>query len=254
MLYTNFWQNTDMPNEPIWVYDAESKDAPFGERVGDYCAISADKSRFYKVIFDGTVVEHQGFRYAPDRSYDEDVEHFCDAFIVHCEEVFSNGRAFIYHDEMAENMMKMAEQLGLSWVSEEWHDTDTYEDYIVIYSAEFAKKAHIGEKAVYCYSEEVMHEEVQRLAQDGYIVTFSSEEEECITIYPDGNYDVDKAYVVTWEEPNVTTAERLDKIEQRLIEIDAIWESRRSTDATSEPEWSEYENLLYLQAEMLIKA
>jgi hypothetical protein len=58
---------------------------------------------------------------------------------------------------------------------------------------------------VYCYSEEVMHEEVQRLAEEGYIVTFSGEEEECITIYPDGSYEVDKAYVVTWEEPSVTT-------------------------------------------------
>ena len=251
MLYTNFWQNTGMPDQPIWVFSAERKDAKFGERVGDYCAVSADMSRHYRIMYNGVCAEYEGFCYYPDGKNWDDVEHFCCAFVEHCEEVFSKGRAFVYHDEIAENMLEMSVRLGLGWVSEEWRDA--YEDCIVIYSSEFAKKAHIGEHAIYCYSEEAMHETVQELSQDGYIVEFSGEVEDCIQIYPDGSYDLDRAYVVTWEEPKPTVAEKLDQIEQRLIEIEAIWEDRGITDATAEPEWEEFEDLSYLQAEILIR-
>ena len=202
MLYTNTWTNTGMPNQPTWVYNAQTQDATLGEKVGDYCAISSDMRRVYKVQYNDCCVEHRDFCYYPTQ--DEEIglctDTLCCAFIDHCEEVFNDGRAFVLLDEIAENMLDMSERLGLGWVSEEWYDTDTYEDFTVIYSAEFAKKAHIGEKAVYCFSEETMHEEVHRLAQEGYAVTFSGEEEDVIMIYPDGSYEEDKAYVVTWED------------------------------------------------------
>ena len=37
---------------------------------------------------------------------------------------------------------------------------------------------------------------------------------------------------------------RLNKLQSKLDEINAIWESRGVVDATAEPEWTEYENTL----------
>ena len=45
---------------------------------------------------------------------------------------------------------------------------------------------------------------------------------------------------------------RMTYLERRIEEIDKLWEERGSVDATSEPEWSEYENLIYLQGEIIL--
>ena len=261
MLHTNFWQNKGMSEQPIWVYKTEEPDGKLGEAVGNICAISDDMKRHYLIT--SYAVAFQDFWYYADTTvegldedgtYKDNMELLLHSFVQDCEEVFTSCRAYVYFKDVADNMMSMSERLGLGWVLEESYDADTYEQCWTIYSAEFAKKAHIGQNAIYCYTEEALSETVQELAQEGYIVEFSSELEECyVMIDADGNYEIDEAYVVTWEEPQPTVADKLDKIEQRLLEIDAIWEGRDISDATAEPEWSEYENLLYLQAEILIR-
>lgn len=46
--------------------------------------------------------------------------------------------------------------------------------------------------------------------------------------------------------------DKIDKLDSAMAEIDRIWEERGSTDATSEPEWEEYESMLMLRCELML--
>jgi hypothetical protein len=44
---------------------------------------------------------------------------------------------------------------------------------------------------------------------------------------------------------------RMYAIFQRVNDIENIWDNRKVEDATAEPEWEEFENLLYVIAEFI---
>lgn len=205
MLVANMWQNTGMPNQPIWVYNAEREDVGLGERVGDYVALSADMSRMYRIMYDGIAVEYQGFMYyAEDEVHKEGgntPEYACHHFIECCEKVFTDGYCTnVWFKDIAENMIAMSERLGLGWVMQEQYNREEYSEYWEVYSAEFAKKTHIKDQCIFCFSEESAEEAINDYVELGRIARSSMEFESVLLADPDGGYEEESAIVVYWAE------------------------------------------------------
>ena len=194
-LYTNTWHNTG--NEPIWVYQTEEPEGTLGSRVGNYVALSKDMSRCYHIY--PSFVEFLGYNTIFDGEEGLTEELLCQQFVLSCEEVFCYRHTTEYVEQIVQAMIKMSERFGLGWVVEEYYDRDTYETGWRIYSAEFAKKLHINEDCVYCFSKEIAEEEIWNFAKEGIQARCSMELEPVIMMYPDGSYDEDEAYVVYYK-------------------------------------------------------
>lgn len=191
-LYTNTWCNTAMSNQPTWVFETERPNGCLGERIGQYCGISADRRRIYTLGNDYVWFGDYGYYPKADEEAGLTTDGLCRQFVEDCEGVFCRRRVVVWHEDIAKAMMTMSEQLGLGWVMIEDRDYDTYEDCWRIYSADFVKKAHIGENVTFCFSEESVEEVLTEVpfSMCNYVM------EEVIMEYPDGSYDEDMAYVV----------------------------------------------------------
>ena len=204
-MYTRSWTNTGMKDQVTWVFDTLEKDGTLGSHVGDYCAISADKMRFYRIT--PYMVEHMGFCYYPgedEESMEEllecgfDKNMLCMQFVDDCEEVVTRGYADVWIKDVADNMMAMSERLNLGWVVEEIEEL--YEEGWRIYSKTFAEKVYIGQNAIFCFSEESLVEAMRECAECGIFANSDFKKHDVIMMYPDGSYDEDVAYVIIREE------------------------------------------------------
>jgi len=191
-LYTNTWCNTGMPDQVTWVYETEEPNGKLGDRIGRYCAISADRRRIYTIGNDYVWFGDYGYYPEADEEAGLTTDLLCMRFVEDCEELFNRRRVEVWLDDIAKAMMAMSEMLGLGWVMERFTDNETYEDGYMIYSADFAKKAHIGEYVAYCFSKESVEEVLAETpgARCDY------EWQSVIMEYPNGSYDEDMAYVV----------------------------------------------------------
>ena len=218
MKYTRSLTNTGMADQPTWVFDTLEPDGKLGSHVGDYCAISADKQRFYRIT--PYMVEHMGFCYYPgegEESMDEltecgfDKDMLCQQFVCECEELFSRGTYVnVWVKDIVDNMIAMSERLHLGWVCEEIEDN--YEEGWRIYSKTFAEKAYIGQNAIFCYSAESLVETIGEFVKDNVSVASDYKMHDVIMMYPDGSYDEDEAYVVVMLDVDWEGGVEYDKV------------------------------------------
>lgn len=191
-MYVKCWRDTEINDHVTWVYETENPDGIFRERVGTYCAVSADKRRIY-TIGDG-YVNFRNFYYYPEKIEDDwrlDEEILSMQFVRDCDEVFRNGRVDVYFEDIANGMKAMSEALELGWIMKEFYNNEAYDIVYRFYSIDFAKKAHIGENVIFCFSEE----SVREVLADNPGATCDFKMQSVIMDYSDG-YDEDNAYII----------------------------------------------------------
>lgn len=259
--YVKEWQNTGMDKQPIYQWVTFNPEDKSGDHQ-NYYVYSHDRMRVYKVapsyVIFKMINNPEEFAYYPDEDglLKEDgldrgtLKHI---FIHSCEEVFShNTYSNVCVKEVAQNMILLSERFNLGWELEEYFDHEDYSDSWRIYSKEFAEKCYLHDKVTFCYSAEAL---VETLAEDGGYSDYKLHK--VVTMFPDGCWEEDEAYVIHLDNNiSLTSAQKslikhqINKLNEDIIKIDAIWEERGVEDATSEPEWDSFERILMLKAEL----
>ena len=202
-LYTNTHQNK--PNQPIYVYRTETPNGTLGEHIGNFTMLSADMCRSYNIHSKGksASVEFKNFCYYPvniPEGYDD--EYACREFVLSCEEIRTDGYTDVYCKEVAENIMDMSKELDYDWVMEETTDSDTHEECWRIYSADFAKKAYIGQDVIFCINEKSL---VNAMKEESISSYCDFQKHDVIEMIGDGTYMEYEAYVIIRNKLSVRT-------------------------------------------------
>lgn len=264
VLYSKEWQNTGMDKQPIYRWNTFDCNDKSGDH-DRYLVDSDDRSRTYGVTPWGVTIIN-----LYDEPVEEDFVYYADeecsmledgfdrgvlihAFIHDSEDVWTRGRADVYFKEVAENMIAMSERYNFGWVVEELWCEEEHSEFWRIYSREFAEKAYIGQNVSFCFREDALVE-VMGMGGNNWS---DFKKHEVIMMYQDGSYDKDEAYVVFHDKRNTLMPAQvrvlksaISGLEKSMAAIDRIWNKRGVKDATAEPEWEKYENLVMLREEL----